>query len=150
MEITLLYWYWLVLGMILIMFEMFVPSFTVLWFGAGACLVGMLLFFLPELSISWQVLIWTISSVAATYTWFRYLKPRSVNKTMAGLSREAIVGETGHIIVIPHAERRGRLRFATPKLGADEWDIISEHPVELGDRVVVLDVSGNALLVKKQ
>jgi len=36
MEFKILYWYWLVFGMLLIIAEIFIPSFTVLWFGLGA------------------------------------------------------------------------------------------------------------------
>ena len=40
MELELVYWHWLVLGMLLVGFEIFVPSFTVLWFGLGAVVVA--------------------------------------------------------------------------------------------------------------
>ena len=33
MTFTLLYWHWLVFGMILIIAEIFIPSFTIFWFG---------------------------------------------------------------------------------------------------------------------
>ncbi|MEN8129081.1 MAG: NfeD family protein [Pseudomonadota bacterium] len=150
MELTLLYWHWLVFGMLLAMIEIVLPSFIALWFGAGACLVGVLLLLFPAMSLTWQVFIWTISSAAATFLWFRYLKPRAVDKTMAGLSREAILGEVGLVIVVPQGIKRGKLRFSIPVLGADEWDFISKQPVGLGDRVAVVDVSGNTLVVAKQ
>lgn len=150
MDVTILYWHWLAFGMALIMFEIVLPSFTALWFGVGAVLVGLLLWLMPTLSINWQVFIWTISSATATLLWFRYFKPRAVDRTLAGLSREAILGEVGHIIVTPNNGKRGRLRFSIPVLGADEWDIICEQDIALGDRVVVVDVSGNTLVVKKQ
>ena len=43
MGIQLLYWHWLVLGMLLVAGEIFIPSFNILWFGLGALLVGLLL-----------------------------------------------------------------------------------------------------------
>ena len=150
MDVTILYWHWLAFGMALIMFEIVLPSFTALWFGVGAVLVGLLLWLMPTMSISWQVFIWTLSSATATLLWFRYFKPRAVDRTLAGLSREAIVGEVGHVIVAPKNGARGKLRFSMPILGADEWDIICEQDIALGDRVAVVDVSGNTLVVKKQ
>lgn len=150
MDLTILYWHWLAFGMALVMFEIALPSFTALWFGVGAILVGVLLWLMPGMSLSWQVFIWAISSATATLLWFRYFKPRAVDRTMAGMSREAILGETGHVIVKPHDGKRGRLRFSIPILGADEWDIICEQDIKLGDRVVVVDVSGNTLVVNKQ
>jgi len=48
MELELVYWHWLVLGMLLVGFEIFVPSFTVLWFGLGAVVVAVVvLSFVP-------------------------------------------------------------------------------------------------------
>jgi membrane protein implicated in regulation of membrane protease activity len=149
MEFTPQYWHWLVFGMILIMVEMALPSFTALWFGAGALLVGVLLLIFPALDLNWQVFIWTISSALTTFLWFRYLKPKSINRTMAGLSREAIVGEVGLVIAVPQEHRRGQLRFPVPILGSEEWDIICQQPLALGDRVVVADLSGNALIVTR-
>ncbi len=149
MDITLLYWHWLAFGMVLMMIEIVLPSFTALWFGLGAVLVGLLLLLVPDLSLNWQVFIWAISSATATFFWFRIFKPRAVDKTMAGLSREAIVGEIGHVIAVPQEHRRGKLRFSLPILGTDEWDIICEHTIKLGDRVMVVDVSGNTLVVKR-
>jgi membrane protein implicated in regulation of membrane protease activity len=42
------------------------------------------------------------------------------------------------------------LRFATPKLGSDEWQFICRQDVTEGDRVIVDDVSGNTLIVSKR
>ena len=39
----MLYWHWLVFGMILMLLELVVPSFTIFWFGLGGLVVGVLL-----------------------------------------------------------------------------------------------------------
>ena len=150
MEFKLLYWYWLVFGMVLIIAELFMPSFTVFWFGLGAILVAGALLVLPDLAISWQLFIWAIASCILTFLWFKFLKPLMADRTKAGISREAILGETGQVIKIPEQENRGIVRFTTPLLGADEWPFICEQNLALGDRVTVQDISGNTLIVKKQ
>lgn len=144
------YWHWLVLGMLLIGMEIFLPTFVTLWFGVGALIVGVLLLAFPDTAFTWQMLVWSLGSAAFTWAWFGYFKRRSPNRTMAGLSREAILGETGHVISAPFGNKRGVLRFATPKLGAEEWQFICEQPVVVGDRVAVDEVSGNTLLVSKR
>lgn len=149
MGFEVLYWHWIVLGIGLVLLEIPLPSFTSLWFGAAAVVVGLLLLFMPDLSFTLQVLIWTLLSVMLTWLWFRYLKPLSIDKTKAGLSRESIVGEVGQVMVVPNAERRGKLRFSAPVLGSDEWLFISQDQLAAGDRVQVVDVSGNSLIVKK-
>lgn len=149
MGIELLYWHWIILGVLLMLSEIALTTFFILWFGVAAILVGVLLYLFPTIAISWQILIWTILSSVLAFAWFRYLKPLSTDRTKAGLSREAIVGEVGQVILAPHESRRGRMRFPAPVLGADEWDIIASPGIEAGDRVRVVDVSGNSLIVEK-
>ena len=72
------------------------------------------------------------------------------DRTKAGISREAIVGESGQVITIPEEGKRGIVRFTTPLLGADEWPFICDQKISSGDRVYVKDVSGNTLIVEKR
>lgn len=149
MEFELLYWHWIVLGVLLLLSELALTTFFIFWFGVAAILVGALLFLFPGIALSIQVLVWTVLSSVLAVAWFKYLKPLSIDRTKAGLSREAIVGEVGQVILAPLDDRRGRLRFPAPVLGADEWDIIASPGVAVGDRVRVVDVSGNSLIVEK-
>lgn len=145
----LLYWYWLVFGMILILLELAVPSFTILWFGLGALVVGVLLLLAPGVSLTLQILIWMVASAAFTMFWFKVLKPRMTDRTTAGISREAVLGETAMVTRMPEGERRGEIRFSVPILGSDTWAFICTEDVAIGDRVMVQDVSGNTMMVKK-
>ena len=149
MSFEMEYWYWIVFGVLLILSEIALASFFVLWFGLAAIVVGVVLFLFPELSLNGQILLWTILSTLLAVVWFKYLKPLSTDRTKAGLSREAIVGEIGQVISVPNESRRGRMRFPAPVLGADEWQIISTDALAEGDRVRVKDVSGNSLIVEK-
>ena len=105
------YWHWLVLGMVLIGFEIFIPSFTVLWFGLGALVVALALLVSPDLPMGWQLFSWAILSTAFALAWFKYLRPKMTDKTNAGIAREAIVGEMGMVIKAPSDGTRGRVRF---------------------------------------
>ena len=149
MDYEILYWHWVGFGVVLMLSEIVLVTFFILWFGVAAIVIGGLLFIFPEISLSWQILLWTILSSILAWSWFKYLKPLSVDKTMAGLSREAIVGEIGQVLVVPSDEKRGKLRFPAPILGADEWLILSRDELKIGDRVSVSDISGNSLIVKK-
>ena len=149
MEVEILYWHWFVLGVLLTLSEIVLTTFFILWFGVAAMLIGLLLFFFPGLNVTIQILSWTVLSVLLAFAWFKYLKPLSIDKTKAGLSREAIVGEVGQVISVPVEHRRGKMRFPAPVLGADEWLIISQDALAEGDRVRVKDVSGNSLIVEK-
>lgn len=149
MTFEILPWHWIVFGIALMISEIFLATFFVLWFGAAAVAVGVLLYVVPELSTTWQILIWTIFSTILALGWFKYLKPLSIDKTKAGLSKEAIIGEVGVVLVAPTPDKRGKLRFPAPILGADEWIIISQDALVVGDKASVIDVSGNSLIVRK-
>ena len=150
MTFELLWWHWLALGLLLMLAEIFVPSFTVFWFGLAGLVVAVVLWLFPSLALGAQLVLWALASIAMTVAWFRFFRPTMTDRTKAGLSREAVVGETGQVIRIPQEGRRGMLRFSLPLLGADEWEFIATDAVDLGDRVVVTDVSGNTLVVKKK
>lgn len=144
-----LYWHWILFGLALMLSEIFLTTFFILWFGAAAVVVGGVLLLFPSLSATEQILFWTVLSCLLAWGWFKYLKPLAIDKTKAGLSREAIVGEVGQVLSPPNGEKRGTLRFPAPILGADEWLIISQDDLSIGDRVSVTDISGNSLIVKK-
>lgn len=149
MGFEILPWHWIVFGTALVISEIFLATFFVLWFGAAAIVVGAVLYFNPALTLTTQILIWTVLSAVLAWGWFKYLKPLSIDKTKAGLSKEMIVGEVGQVMVVPNGERRGQLRFPAPVLGSDEWIFITQDELAVGDRVSVTDVSGNSLIVKK-
>ena len=150
MGFKLLYWHWLVFGMVLIIAEIFIPSFTIFWFGLAAILVAGVLLLVPDLTISWQLFAWAIASCLFTFLWFKFFKPLMADRTKAGISREAILGEIGLVIKVPDQENRGIVRFTTPLLGADEWPFICDQDLVVGERVTVRDISGNTLIVAKR
>jgi len=148
--LTLAYWHWMLFGIALALLEMYLASFTVLWFGLGAIVVGLLMLVAPDLPLPLQLLAWLFCSSGFALFWFKYFKPRMVDKTRAGVAREAVIGEVGQVVRAPVAESRGLVRFTIPVLGDDEWEFICEEPVAAGDRVYIRDFSGNALVVAKR
>tara|TARA_Y100000994_G_scaffold208222_1_gene181084 strand:- start:854 stop:1306 length:453 start_codon:yes stop_codon:yes gene_type:complete len=149
MEFGIEYWHWIVFGIALMLSEIFIGSFFIFWFGAAAVVVGLLILPLPDMSPTAQVIIWAVSSASFALAWFKLVKPLNVDKTKAGLSKESLVGEIGQVLQIPSGDKRGKVRFPAPVLGSDEWLIISHDTVSIGDRVSVIDLSGNALIVEK-
>lgn len=147
MPFDLLCWHWLVLGIALMVLEIFLASFVVLWFGVGALAVGACLWLIPELSFAAQLSIWLVASTAMAVIWFRYFKPRMVDRTRAGVAREALIGEVGQVIKAPQDGRRGVVRFSVPLLGSDEWEFICTEAVAPGERVAIREFSGNTLVV---
>jgi inner membrane protein len=143
------YWHWIVLGIILSVIEIFAVSFTLLWFGLGAFVIALLLLAWPATPLPVQLALWAISTGVLAIAWFRYFKPRLLDRTKAGISREAAVGQMGMVIKAATEHARGVVRFTVPLLGDAEWPYICESALREGDRCRVIDVLGNALLVEK-
>ena len=150
MPFVIVYWHWLVLGMILIIAEIFVPSFTILWFGLGAIVVALILLVFPNMSLAWQLAVWAVSSSVLTFLWFKFIKHLMPDRTKAGVAREAVLGESGIVTRAPTEKTHGTVRFTMPILGSDEWPFISEKPVAVGDRVAIVEISGNTLIVEEK
>lgn len=140
-------WHWLVLGFSLMIAEIFIPTFASLWFGAAAVIVAALAWLLP-IPLLFQVLIWLALSVLFMFAWVKYIKPLSMNRKKAAQSSSLIIGETGMIVVKPQKGISGMVRFNVPIWGADEWPCRTAGVnVETGDRVVVIKVVGDELMV---
>ncbi|WP_020675771.1 NfeD family protein [Geopsychrobacter electrodiphilus] len=150
MNITILWWYWFAFGMLLMMVEIFVPSFTIFWFGLAALVVALLVGIAPDVALSWQLTCWAFASILFTLLWFRYFKPLMLDRTKAGISLEAVLGQTGQVVRLPREGGRGLVRFVMPLLGAEEWEFLCGDDLAIGDRVMVVDVSGNTLVVTKK
>jgi membrane protein implicated in regulation of membrane protease activity len=142
------WWYWIIAGFCLIGVELLIPSFTIIWFGLGALVVGLLSRLWPVFPVAGQVALWSLASVSFTLFWFKYLKPKG-DRTHAGMSKEGIVGETG--IIARGTEDcygRGIVKFRISVLGAGEWGCCSSEALHVGDRVRVLDIEGQILKVE--
>ena len=146
MDIQLLYWHWLVLGMLLVVAEIFVPSFTVLWFGLGALLVGVIEMVVP-MSMTIQVLVWTVSSVFFAVGWFKLIKPKMTAANQDSQAQQSAIGESGLVVKLPTESTLGTMRFSTPILDRDEWQFSCDVTVELGDRLHIQEISGQTLMV---
>lgn len=141
-------WHWFVFGIVLIISELFIPAFAALWFGLAALVVGILLWFFPTMSLGIQLIFWGILSIACTIIWFKKIKPLLIDKTKVDQRREAAVGQTGMVTQTHLDHHLIRVRFSIPILGTDEWDCRTLSAVQVGDRVIVVDITGNELIVQ--
>lgn len=62
-------------------------------------------------------MLWIVLSVLCTLLWFKFIKPLSIDKTKAGLPREATIGQIGMVIQTGLAHDQIIVRFPMPILG---------------------------------
>lgn len=141
----LAWWHWAVGGIALILAELAVPSFVLVWFGLGALAVALAMA-VAGIGLTAQLTIWLIVSLVLVVGWFKVFKP-SMHKTRIGMADADVIGEVGLLVhdVAPFA--KGQVRFQKPILGAEQWDCIADEAIGSGERVRVLAVEGSFLKV---
>ncbi|TVO53446.1 MAG: NfeD family protein [Denitromonas halophila] len=148
MEFVPTWWHWLVVGIVLMLAELAIPAFFVIWFGLGAVLVGLLLLVAPALSLTVQLLLWTVASVGLTVLWFRVFRTDQ-HKTRIGQAGGTVIGEVGLLTTPVAPFQPGQVRFQKPVLGAEQWECRAEDTIASGERVRVLSVEGSYVNVIK-
>ena len=142
------WWHWVLGGLGLVLLELALPSFFVIWFGLGALLVGLSVLALPTLALTAQIALWIITSVVMVVLWFSVFK-RSQHKTLIGTAAGEVIGEVGLLVSAVAPFQRGKVRFQRPVLGAEEWVCIAESAITAGERVRVVSVEGSFVKVAK-
>jgi membrane protein implicated in regulation of membrane protease activity len=143
-----LWWHWVVLGIVLMLLELAVPAFFLMWFGLGAVVVGGLLVVFPGITVAYQVITWTACSLVFLWLWFKVFKP-NIYKTKAGLAKGSFIGEVGLVIRDIRPYENGQIRLQKPILGDEVWESVADEEIKAGERVRVLGVEGNTLKVSK-
>lgn len=145
MEMEFEWWHWIVLGLGLVLAELAIPAFFVIWFGLGALLVGLAVLVLP-LGTTAQIGLWVLASLGMMVLWFRVFRPGE-HKTRIGQSDGDSVGEVGLMARAVAPFERGRVRFQKPLLGSEEWECVADEAIQAGERVRVISVEGSFLKV---
>ena len=138
--------YWLILGLALMVFELFNPGAYMLWLGLGALLTALIVMVMPALSTVWQIIVFGLLSLAVilAYREWRRRNPRIEASDQPLLNRRAaqLVGQV-HLLVEPIVDGRGRL-----KIGDAFWSIFGED-MPAGHRVRIVATDGVSLNVER-
>ena len=73
-EFVMSVWHWLVLGLLLMLAELILPSTYFLWMGMAALAVGVLSWLIPGMSFDVQTILFAVLSVSAILLGKRYFK----------------------------------------------------------------------------
>ncbi len=143
---TILWWHWLVLGLLLMLGELATPGgFYILFFGVGAFITG-LLAFAGITNSAVQMLLFTVLSVASLLLFrSRVLSWMQVDPQAPAV--DAVVGEVG--IVMEALSPGG---FGKVELRGASWSARNRSEVALGPgaRCRVADIDGLMLLVEPE
>jgi len=141
---------WTILGVILIIAEIFTPGFVLLWFGIGALVAAALSGF-ADFGYAVQFLAFIIVSIALTVasrTIFASHFTRTEERGGIKTGVEALPGKVGTVV----SSSRGSLHEGAVKVFGSTWTAYpaeGEEPLEAGDRVVVESVRGASIYVRR-
>ncbi|MGY4525487.1 NfeD family protein [Pseudomonas sp. UBA4617] len=137
------WWIWLVFGIALMLLELVLPTFFILWFGIGAVLVSLISLAAPSLQLDMQVLLWVLLSSVTTALWFKLFR----RKPDVRWTADSVIGEVGLLTAAVSEFHKGRVRFQKPVLGNEEWTCIADSEIAAGERVRLTAIEGNTARV---
>lgn len=142
MELELTYWHWWIIGVILIVLEIFAPGAFFLWMGIAAAVVGVVLLVAPDMGWEYQFMIFAIFSIVSIALWKRYAKTSTEASDHPTLNRrgEQYVGRT-FTLDEPIVNGLGKIR-----VDDSTWKISGED-CAAGTQVRVTGIDGTILQV---
>jgi membrane protein implicated in regulation of membrane protease activity len=141
--VTLVFWHWWVLGLVLLVVEMLSPTgFFLLWIGAAALLVGGLSWAAPAVPWEAQLMLFGALSVASFFVWRRF-RPAEAASDQPSLNRRghSYVGRT-FTLSAPIVNGVGKLH-----VDDSQWRITGPDATA-GVQVRVVAADGNTLNVQ--
>ena len=141
---------WTILGVLLVIAEVFTPGFVLLWFGVGALAAA--LASLLGLGLAAQFLVFILLSTlltALSRTIFvnYFSRPGETGGTLRS-GADALPGQVGTVVT----SSSGALQEGAVKVFGSVWTAYpaeGEPPLEAGDRVVVERLTGACIYVRR-
>ena len=141
---TILWWHWIVLGVILLIAEMSIGTFFLLGLGLAAILVG-IIDVMMDTSFTVELSIWMVLSILAIGAWFKWFREEPITDSGQSNYRLDTLGVVLEDIQ-PHS--RGKVKFDTPVLGNTHWHAIATVDIDQGTRVEIVQINGQLIEVK--
>lgn len=141
---------WTVLGVVMIITEIFTPGFVLLWFGVGALAAAFAA--LVGFSYPFQFLIFfvvsTVLTAASRTIFVNYFSPKKNSGSDLKFGVAALPGKIGTVVT----SSREPLGEGAVKVLGSTWTAYpaeGEEPLEAGDRVVVERLQGASIYVRR-
>ena len=136
------FWHWLILGVLLIILEVFAPGAFFLWLGVSASVVGAILWMLPGTSWEIQLLIFSVISVVSIALWRLRLRkhPTESEDSSLNVRTNQYVGRT-FTLIEPIVDGYGKIHVD------DAYWKVSGEDCDKDKKVKVVSVDGLTLKV---
>jgi len=137
-------YHWLALGLILLTAEMLGTAGFLLGAGVAALGMGAVVAMAPELSLSWQIVLYAISSVLATIVYFRLFRDAQRIDSAPLLNRRArrLIGQQ-FTLAEDVLAGNGKVQ-----IGDTLWRVSSSEALAKGTLVEVVDARRMSLVIE--
>lgn len=142
---NILWWHWVVLGMVFIALETVSMTFLMLGIGVAAIVTGIIAY-LFNVAFATELLLWSVFSLLFVVVWWRFIRQKTI--TQSGQPNYRL-DTKGTVIMEIDPPQRGRVLFDIPVLGNREWPAFADEALEEGETVQIVDVSGQLIKVTK-
>lgn len=138
------FWYWLIAGIIMLIFEVLIPAAWFLWMGVSALIVGMFLYFVPSTLFIIQIIIFGAVSVISFFLYKKYQKSNLTQDNHMALNRrgEQYIGQV-FTLIEPIVDGVGRV-----KINGSIWRV-SGREMPAQTKIKVLSINGNILNIEE-
>lgn len=144
MEINELFW--LICGIVGILLELVVPGFVLIFFGIGALITAACTYFIPDITTTWQIIIFVGVScgalVAFRKSFKRILFNKKVTKERDELADE-FQGKTA-VVLEDFVAKQGKV-----ELNGSSWKAAANENFAKGDVVFIQKRDNLTLIVTK-
>ena len=141
---TVLWWHWIIFGIILLIAEMSTGTFFMLGLGVAAIIVGIIDATIGT-SFTVELSIWVVLSILAIAAWFKWFKEPPLTDSGQSNYRLDTLGIVMEDIQ-PHS--RGKVTFDTPVLGNSSWHATAKVDIDKNTRVQIVQINGQLIEVE--
>lgn len=140
---SLEFWSWWILGLVLIILEVFAPSTIFLWLGISAGVVGFIVWIVPDMRWEYQWILFAIIAIGSIAVSRMFLKKHP------GVEDNITLNQRGVQYVGRHFTLTEPIRNGRGKIHVDDTQWGVEGPdVDAGQVIKVTGVDGTLLIVE--
>lgn len=138
------HWTWWVLGLLLLVLEMFAPAAVFMWMGLAALVTGFVLFVIPDMIWELQLVMFSLLSVISIITWKRLFGKR-MNVSDEPLLNRRAQQYVDRVFTLDQPIVNG---VGMVKVDDSSWRITGPE-LPAGARIIVVGEDGMSLRVDK-
>ena len=137
------YWTWWIIGLVLVIVEVFASGAFFLWLGASAATVGVVIFFVPDLDWEFQLTIFSVLSISSILLFRRFFQRDAEKKSTLSRRGTRYIGD---VVVVEEAIRNGIGRV---RVEDTLWRVKGPDS-DNGDLVKIVAIEGSTFRVEKE